>query len=49
VNRINSPKIAELMVSSDGKKLFMVCAASPKIAIIDLLLQAEIDQYQKFS
>jgi len=47
VNRINSPKVAELLVSSDGKKLFLVCASSPKVAIVDLLQQAEIDQVRE--
>jgi len=44
VNRIISPAVSEMLSSSDGKTLYLICAAHPKIAIVDLMLQTEIDQ-----
>lgn len=42
---MNSSKVNELFVSADGRKLYIVCAAEPKILIVDLITQVEISKY----
>jgi len=49
IAKINSPRIVDLMITSDGKTLYSICAAAPKIIVTDLNKRNEIHQIKEKS
>jgi WD40 repeat protein len=47
LSKISSPRVLELLVTSDGKTLYAICAATPKIIVTDLVKKTEIHQIKE--